>query len=101
MSCPVAKAVGLEHIGNAPIEALDHAVGLRRPRLGQAVLDAQGLTQLIKLMRSTGLALSAAKQTVSELFSVVCQQLWRILIGHALCSAFRKSSKRCARSYWF
>ena len=75
MSCPVAKAVGLEHIGNAPIEALDHAVGLRRPRLGQAVLDAQGLTQLIKLMRSTGLALSAAKQTVSELFSVVCQQL--------------------------
>ena len=44
---PAAKAVGLEHIGDAPIEAFDHAVGLGRPGLGQTVLDVQGLTQLI------------------------------------------------------
>ena len=44
------EAVGFEHIGNAPIEALDHAIGLGRAWLGQAMLNVQRLAQLIKLM---------------------------------------------------
>ena len=35
------ESVCLEHIGNAPIEALDHAVGARRAWFGQAVFNVQ------------------------------------------------------------
>jgi hypothetical protein len=58
-------------LGQTPIEALHHAVGLRRLGLGQPVLNAQGLAQLIKLMLSGGLTTAAAKQAVGELFAVV------------------------------
>ena len=35
------EAVRLEHLGQAPIEALDHAVGLGVFGLGQSVIDVQ------------------------------------------------------------
>jgi len=69
------KAVRLEHICNAPIETLDHAIGSGRPGFGQSVFNAQGLAQLIKLVLTRGLALSARKESVRELLAVVGQQL--------------------------
>ena len=54
-----AKAMGLEHIGNTSIEALDHAVGSRCSGLGQPMLDAQLYAQLVELMVATGLTLTA------------------------------------------
>lgn len=68
------KAVRLEHIGNAPIETLDHAIGSGRSGrsgLGQSVFNTQGLAQLIKLVLPCGLALSAGKEPVRELFAIV------------------------------
>jgi len=65
------EQVGFEHIGNTAVEALDHAVGFRRAWLGQAMLNAQRLTQLIKLMVSRGLALTVGKKPVGELLAVV------------------------------
>lgn len=35
------EPMGFEHIGNAPIEALDHAVGAERAWLGQAMFNVQ------------------------------------------------------------
>ena len=65
------EPVGLEHIGDAAIESLDHAIGSRGPGLGQSVLDAQLLAQLVELMVAAGLALAAGKQAVRELLAVV------------------------------
>ena len=67
------EPMGFEHIGNAPIEALDHAIGSGRAWLGQAMFNVQGLAQLIKLMVARGLALTTGKQPVGELLAVVGQ----------------------------
>lgn len=55
------------------MEALDHAVGLRRLGLGQPVFDTQALAQLIEFLLSRGLAAAAAKQPICELFTVARQ----------------------------
>ena len=70
-----AEPVVLENIGNAAVEALDHAVGSGCPGLGQPVLYAQLLAQLIEFMVATGLALAAGKQPVCKFLAVVRQQL--------------------------
>ena len=70
-----AEPVGLQDIGNAAVEALHHAVGSGRSGLGQSVLYAQRLAQLIELMVATGLALAAGKQPVCKFLAVVRQQL--------------------------
>ena len=67
------ESMRFEHIGNAPIKAFDHAIGSGRAWLGQAMFNVQGLAQLIKLMVPRGLALTAGKQPVGELFAVVSQ----------------------------
>lgn len=67
------ESMGFEHIGNAPIKAFDHAIGSGRAWPGQAMFNVQGLAQLIKLMVARGLALTAGKQSVSELLAVVGQ----------------------------
>ena len=72
-NCAAVESVCHEHIDNAPIEVLDHAVGARRAWLGQAVLNVQGLAQLVKLMVARGLALTAGKQPVGEILAVVGQ----------------------------
>ncbi|OLK25686.1 hypothetical protein IXO621_00385, partial [Xanthomonas oryzae pv. oryzae] len=51
------EPVCLEHIGDAPVEPLHHAIGSGRPGLGQPVFDAQFLAQLIELVVTTGLTL--------------------------------------------
>jgi len=65
------EAVGSEEIGNAAIEALDHAVGLRCAGLGQAVFYAQRLTEPIKLMLPARFTRFAGKQASGELLAVV------------------------------
>ena len=65
------EPVGLQDVCNASIEPLHHAVGSRCSGLGQPVLDAQFLAQLIELMVAAGLAFPAGKQAVRELLAVV------------------------------
>jgi len=67
------ESVCFEHICNATVEPLDHAVRFGRARFGQAMLNAQSRAQLIKLMVARGLSLTACKQPVSELLAVVGQ----------------------------
>ena len=67
------ESIRFEHIGNAPIEALNHGVGSGHAWLGQAVFNVQCLAQLVKLVVARGLALTAGKQPVGELFAVVGQ----------------------------
>ena len=69
------EPVGLQNVRNAAVKSLHHAVGSGRPGLGQSVLYAQLLAQLIELMVAAGFAFLAGKQTVRELFAVVGQQL--------------------------
>ena len=70
-----AEPVGVEDIGNAAVETLDHAVGSGRPGLGQPVLYAQRLAQPVELMVAAGLSLAAGKQPVCKFLAVVRQKL--------------------------
>lgn len=56
--------MGFEHIGNAVIKALRHAIGSGRTWLSQAVLNVRGLAKLIELMVVRDMALTAGEQTV-------------------------------------
>ena len=68
------EAVRGQYVRDAAIEALDHAIGLRAPRTGQTMLDAERLAQLIELMLPRRLALAGGEQTVGELLAVVGEQ---------------------------
>ena len=48
---------------DAAIEAFHHAIGLRRPTLGQTMLDAQGLAELVELVLAAGLTAPGANLT--------------------------------------
>ena len=61
----------VQHLAESSIEALLHAVGSWRPGLGQPVVYAQCLAQLVELVLTRGLAAAASKQPVRELFTVV------------------------------
>jgi len=82
--------VGLQDVRYAAIEPLHHAIGSRSLGPRQPVFYAQFLAQLVELMVATGLALPAGKQAIGELLAVVGQQPG-VLIGQALCSAFRNA----------
>lgn len=85
------ESMGLEHVRDAPVEALHHAIGSGRPGLWQPVLDAQLLAQLVELVLATRFALLAGEQAVLELLAVVGQQLLDP-DRTGLVSAFRKAS---------
>ena len=68
-----AEVMALKHVLDAPIEPLDHAVGLRRSWRRQAVFNVQFSAELIELMLPRCYPLSQTKQPVGELFSVVCE----------------------------
>jgi len=46
--------MGLEHIGDASIEAFHYPIGLGCPETDQVMLDAQFPAQLIEFMLATG-----------------------------------------------
>ncbi|MPN18767.1 hypothetical protein SDC9_166130 [bioreactor metagenome] len=50
-----------KHLAQTAVESFDHPVGLRRPGLGQSMLNAQRLAQLIEFMFPCGLAAVTAK----------------------------------------
>jgi hypothetical protein len=77
-SFTTGESMGFEHIGNAPIEAFDHAIGLGRAWLGQAIFNAQGLAQLVKLVLARGLTLTAGKQAVGERLAIVGQDFLQL-----------------------
>ena len=78
---PGLEAGGTQHLADAPVEALDHAVGLRMAGLGQAMLDGVGRADLIEGMLSGGLAFSRSAEPVSELLTVVGQHLGHLERG--------------------
>lgn len=67
------EVVRAQHLAEPAIEALNHAIGLRRLGLGQSVLNPQSLAQLIELVLPCGRTAAIAKQPVCELFAVVRQ----------------------------
>lgn len=48
------EACGGQHLGDAPVEALDQAVGLRGSGFDQTMLDGMLGTELIEAMQSKG-----------------------------------------------
>lgn len=73
---PTVESMRFEHVGNAPVEALNHAIGSGRSGLGQPVLNAQGLAERVKFMVARGLTFAAGKQPVGQLLAVIGQQLF-------------------------
>ena len=61
-----AEPVGLQNIGNTAIETLDHTIGSECPGLGQSVLYAEHLAQLVKLMLAAGLTLAGCIPAVAS-----------------------------------
>jgi len=55
------EVMGAQHIGDARVKALHHAIGLRVTRAGQPVLDAQILAQQVELMLARRLAFTVGK----------------------------------------
>lgn len=68
------EAGGRQDVADAPIEALDHAVGLRVTRLGEPVLDAEQGALTIEGVLARGF-LALGGEAVGELAAVVGQQL--------------------------
>jgi len=68
-----AEVVCTQDLRNAAVEALDHAVGLRPAWRGEAVVDSELGTALIKAVRSSGLALAVGGEAVGEFLGVVGQ----------------------------
>ena len=65
------ESVSCKHTGNAPIKALHHAIRSGRAWLGKVVFNAQRLRQLVKLLVTSGVALTACKQPVGKLIADV------------------------------
>ena len=61
--------VALQHLLDAPVEPLDHPVGLRRLRRGQAVLDALDCAERVELMLACGRPLTQAEEPIRELLA--------------------------------
>ena len=64
----------IQHITDAAIEALYHAVSLRPVRGYQTVLHRVMLTELIHPMFASRSTFSPCRKTVSETLAIVCQQ---------------------------
>ncbi len=56
------EVVGFEDVGDAAIEAFNHAICLRAVGLSEAVFNAEGLAELVERMLAGGLALGAGQQ---------------------------------------
>ena len=67
------EVVRLQHLLDPAVEALDHAVGLRVLRRGQAMVDGEVGAEPVELVLAGGAALAQAEQAVGELFAVVGQ----------------------------
>ena len=60
-----------KHLLDAAVASLDHAIGLRVRRRGQAGLDAEVAAEQVERVLAGGCALAQAELAVGELFSVI------------------------------
>jgi len=67
-----AEVVALQHLFDAAVEPLDHAVGLGVLRRSQAVFDAEIGAEQVELVLAGGAAFAQTEQAVGELFPVAC-----------------------------
>ena len=65
------EVVALQHLLNAAVETLDHAIGLGVLRRSKAVFDAEVGAELIELVLAGGSALAQAEQAVGELLAII------------------------------
>jgi len=65
------EAGGGQNVGDAPVEAFDHAVGLGSSRFGEPVLDAVVGTDPIEGMGTGRLALAGGTEAISKFLAVV------------------------------
>ena len=68
-----SEVVALKHLFDPAVEALDHAVGLRRLGRGEAVFDAQLGAKLVELVLARRGALAQAEEAIGELLPVIGQ----------------------------
>jgi hypothetical protein len=80
-----SRSSPLQDVRNATIEALDHAVGLRRAGTGQAVLDRKRGAQLIELMLAAGLFVTG-EETIREVLAIIRQELLERQGAHPFCA---------------
>ena len=73
--CPALEAGGLDDFGDAPIEAFDHAIGLRMLGRDQAVLDLVFQASLVEGMVACGFSFAGGAKPVGELLAVIGQHL--------------------------
>lgn len=64
---------GANNIGNAPIEPLHHAIGLRVLWIDQSMLNAMHGANFFERMLACWPTLPIGNKAVGKLFSVVCQ----------------------------
>ena len=67
------EAMGVEDIGNAAVETLDHAVNLRLSPLDQWMFNPQSQTKLVKLVVSGWLMFLATKEIICEFLATIGQ----------------------------
>jgi len=65
-----SEVVALQNVFDPAIEALQHAVCLRRFWRGQAVLDVQVGVEPVELVRARRSTLARAEEAIGELFSL-------------------------------
>ncbi|VVM06576.1 hypothetical protein MAMT_01288 [Methylacidimicrobium tartarophylax] len=79
------EGMSTEDLRQPSVEALHYAIGARRLRLGQAVLDSQCLAERVKLMGSGSILGFLAEDPIGELLAVIDEdgsdfhgrRLWR------------------------
>ena len=64
---------GGQDLSEAPIEALDHPIGLRGAWLDEAMFDRVGRTDPIEAMAPGGFTLTGGTEAVGELFAIIGQ----------------------------
>ncbi len=69
------EAVGTQDVGDASVEAFDHAVGLRDSRLDQVVFDVVASADPIEGMGTGWLALAGGAEAVGKFLAVVGEDL--------------------------
>lgn len=86
-----AESSGIEDLGDAAVEALDHAVGLRMSGLDESVIDGVLGADLVEGMMAGGVALSGSTEAVRELLAVIGEDLGD-LEGSGLDQAFEEGA---------
>ena len=76
------EAGGRQHLAEAAIKALNHAVGLRMAGLDQPVFDAVLITGAVAAMTSGRITLPGGATAIGECFAVIRQGNADLLLPH-------------------